>query len=196
MPEAGAIFLDGELLEKNPKNATGIGYMFQKDHLFEWRDIFSNVSLGLEIQKKLNTETKQELSDLLSDYGLAGFEHAKPSALSGGMRQRAALIRTLALKPDLLLLDEPFSALDHQTRLMVCDGKTAILVTHDLSEAISFADRIIVLTPRPGRIRTVLYLSFPDDCNSPLKRRNCPEFSHYFNTLWKELIKDDQTAGI
>ena len=85
MPEAGAIFLDGELLEKNPKNATGIGYMFQKDHLFEWRDIFSNVSLGLEIQKKLNTETKQELSDLLSDYGLAGFEHAKPSALSGGM---------------------------------------------------------------------------------------------------------------
>ena len=119
--------------------------------------------------------------------------------------QRAALIRTLALKPDLLLLDEPFSALDHQTRLMVCDdissilrknGKTAILVTHDLSEAISFADRIIVLTPRPGRIRTVLYLSFPDDCNSPLKRRNCPEFSHYFNTLWKELIKDDQTAGI
>ena len=189
MPEAGAIFLDGELLEKNPKNATGIGCMFQKDHLFEWRDIFSNVSLGLEIQKKLNTETKQELSDLLSDYGLAGFEHAKPSAL----------------KPDLLLLDEPFSALDHQTRLMVCDdissilrknGKTAILVTHDLSEAISFADRIIVLTPRPGRIRTVLYLSFPDDCNSPLKRRNCPEFSHYFNTLWKELIKDDQTAGI
>ena len=181
MPEAGAIFLDGELLEKNPKNATGIGYMFQKDHLFEWRDIFSNVSLGLEIQKKLNTETKQELSDLLSDYGLAGFEQ------------------------DLLLLDEPFSALDHQTRLMVCDdissilrknGKTAILVTHDLSEAISFADRIIVLTPRPGRIRTVLYLSFPDDCNSPLKRRNCPEFSHYFNTLWKELIKDDQTAGI
>ena len=121
------------------------------------------------------------------------------------MRQRAALIRTLALKPDLLLLDEPFSALDNQTRLMVCDdissilrknGKTAILVTHDLSEAISFADRIIVLTPRPGRIRTVLYLSFPDDCNSPLKRRNCPEFSHYFNTLWKELIKDDQTAGI
>ena len=186
MPEAGAIFLDGELLEKNPKNATGIGYMFQKDHLFEWRDIFSNVSLGLEIQKKLNTETKQELSDLLSDYGLAGFEHAKPSALSGGMRQRAALIRTLALKPDLLLLDEPFSALDHQTRLMVCD---------DIS-SISFADRIIVLTPRPGRIRTVLYLSFPDDCNSPLKRRNCPEFSHYFNTLWKELIKDDQTAGI
>lgn len=204
-PESGAIFLDGELLEKNPKNSFQIGYMFQKDQLFEWRDIFSNVSLGLEIQKQLTNDRKKELSAMLSDYGLAGFEHAKPSVLSGGMRQRAALIRTLALKPDLLLLDEPFSALDQQTRLAVCDdissilrenGKTAILVTHDLSEAISIADRIIVLTPRPGRIRSILSLSFPADSNTPLKRRNCPEFSHYFNLLWKELIKDDQTAGI
>ena len=165
---------------------------------------FSNVSLGLEIQK-LNTETKQELSDLLSDYGLAGFEHAKPSALSGGMRQRAALIRTLALKPDLLLLDEPFSALDHQTRLMVCDdissilrktNKTAVLVTHDLSEAISLPTVLSSSLPDPAVSAQSFTLSFPDDCNSPLKRRNCPEFSHYFNALWKELIKDDQTAGI
>ena len=204
-PEAGAIFLDGELLEKNPGNAFHIGYMFQKDQLFEWRDILSNVSLGLEIQHQLTDDRKKELSAMLSDYGLAGFEHAKPSALSGGMRQRAALIRTLALKPDLLLLDEPFSALDHQNRLTVCDdissilrktNKTAVLVTHDLSEAISFADRIIVLTPRPGRIRAVLSVSFPDDMNTPLKRRNCPEFSHYFDLLWKELKTDDQTAGI
>ena len=204
-PEAGAIFLDGELLEKNPGNAFHIGYMFQKDQLFEWRDILSNVSLGLEIQHQLTDDRKKELSAMLSDYGLAGFEHAKPSALSGGMRQRAALIRTLALKPDLLLLDEPFSALDHQNRLTVCDdissilrktNKTAVLVTHDLSEAISFADRIIVLTPRPGRIRAVLSVSFPDDMNTPLKRRNCPEFSHYFDRLWKELKTDDQTAGI
>ena len=204
-PEAGAIFLDGELLEKNPGNSFHIGYMFQKDQLFEWRDIFSNAALGLEIQKQLTEDRKKELSAMLSDYGLAGFEHAKPSALSGGMRQRAALIRTLALKPDLLLLDEPFSALDQQTRLTVCDDissilrenkKTAVLVTHDLSEAISIADRIIVLTPRPGRIRSILSLSFPDANNTPLKRRNCPEFSRYFNLLWKELIKDDQTAGI
>lgn len=204
-PEAGAIFLDGELLEKNPGNAFHIGYMFQKDQLFEWRDILSNVSLGLEIQHQLTDDRKKELSAMLSDYGLAGFEHAKPSALSGGMRQRAALIRTLALKPDLLLLDEPFSALDHQNRLTVCDdissilrktNKTAVLVTHDLSEAISFADRIIVLTPRPGRIRAVLSVSFSDDMNTPLKRRNCPEFSHYFDRLWKELKTDDQTAGI
>ena len=199
MPEAGAIFLDGELLEKNPKNATGIGYMFQKDHLFEWRDIFSNVSLGLEIQKKLNTETKQELSDLLSDYGLAGFEHAKPSALSGGMRQRAALIRTLALKPDLLLLDEPFSALDYQTRLKVADDigmiikqeeKTAILVTHDLSEAVSLANRVIVLSERPAQIAAVVPLEFEESL-TPFERRAAPQFKDYFNIIWKELNHDE-----
>ena len=133
---------------------------------------------------------------MLASYGLKGFEHARPSELSGGMRQRAALIRTLALEPDLLLLDEPFSALDYQTRLSVCDdissilrttGKTAILVTYDLSEAISTADRIIILTPRPGRIKKILTITFPQDCQSPLERRNCPEFSRYFNTVWKEL---------
>ena len=116
------------------------------------------------------------------------------------MRQRAALIRTLALEPDLLLLDEPFSALDYQTRLSVCDDissilrstkKTAVLVTHDLSEAISIADRIIILTPRPGRIKKTLPIHFPADCATPLKRRNCPEFSGYFNAVWKELKTDE-----
>ena len=130
------------------------------------------------------------------DDGLAGFEYAKPSELSGGMRQRAALIRTLALKPDLLLLDEPFSALDYQTRLSVCDDissiirqthKTAILVTHDLSEAISVADRILVLSPRPGRVKKILSIDFPENCTRSLDRRNCPEFSTYFNMVWKEL---------
>ena len=199
-PEAGAIFLDGELLEKNPGNAFHIGYMFQKDQLFEWRDILSNVSLGLEIQHQMTDDRKKELSAMLSDYGLAGFEHAKPSALSGGMRQRAALIRTLALKPDLLLLDEPFSALDHQTRLMVCDdissilrktSKTAVLVTHDLSEAISLADRIIVLSGRPANIRQTVPLIFDLEQDTPLNRRNSPEFKHYFNLIWKELNTDD-----
>ena len=130
---------------------------------------------------------------MLQAYGLGGFELSHPSELSGGMRQRAALIRTLALKPDLLLLDEPFSALDYQTRLSVCDDissiirnaqKTAILITHDLSEAISVADRILVLSPRPGRIKAVLPVTFPAEYDSPLKRRNAKEFSEYFNQVW------------
>lgn len=192
-PEAGSILIDGV-----PISQTGasIGYMLQKDHLFEWRTIYSNAALGLEIQKKLNSETRHELSEMLKTYGLGGFENSRPSELSGGMRQRAALIRTLALKPDLLLLDEPFSALDYQTRLYVCDdissiirqtGKTAILITHDLSEAISTADRIIVLSARPGRIKTILTTSFSQEYQSPLKRRNAPEFSVYFNQLWQPL---------
>ncbi|MCC8027536.1 MAG: ABC transporter ATP-binding protein [Clostridium sp.] len=192
-PEKGSVSIDGRPLEKSP---TAIGYMLQKDHLFEWRNVLSNVSLGLEIQKRLDEPARLELLDMMSAYGLAGFEYAKPSELSGGMRQRAALIRTLALKPDILLLDEPFSALDYQTRLSVCDDissiirkthKTAILVTHDLSEAISVADRIVVLTPRPGRVKKILSIEFPQGCTRSLDRRNCPEFSNYFNTVWKEL---------
>lgn len=191
--EKGSILLDGKPLGQS---ASATGYMLQKDHLFEWRDIFSNIALGPEIQKNLDGNCKKELLEMMEAYGLKGFEHARPSELSGGMRQRAALIRTLALKPDLLLLDEPFSALDYQTRLAVCDdissiirknGKTAILVTHDLAEAISAADRVVVLTRRPGRIKTILPISFPPECVSPLKRRNCPEFSNYFNQVWKEL---------
>ena len=192
-PEKGTISIDGAPLSKAH---SAIGYMLQKDHLFEWRNIFSNISLGLEIQKRLDEPARLELLDMMSAYGLAGFEYAKPSELSGGMRQRAALIRTLALKPDILLLDEPFSALDYQTRLSVCDDissiirrthKTAILVTHDLSEAISVADRIVVLSARPGRVKSVLSIDFPEGCTRSLDRRNCPEFSNYFNTVWKEL---------
>ena len=137
---------------------------------------------------------------MLYTYGLSKFRDCKPSQLSGGMRQRAALIRTLALAPDLLLLDEPFSALDYQTRLSVCDDiasiikrehKTAILVTHDLSEAISVADRVIVLTARPAKIKAIvpIQLDIPD--RTPLKSRNAPEFKDYFNRIWKELNKDE-----
>lgn len=192
-PEDGVVLMDGVPVART---GAGIGYMFQKDHLFEWRTIYNNAALGLEIQKKLNDESHRELSEMLKTYGLGGFENARPSELSGGMRQRAALIRTLALKPDLLLLDEPFSALDYQTRLNVCDdissiirqtGKTAVLITHDLAEAISTADRIIVLSSRPGKIKEVLTTSFPPECSSPLKRRNAPEFSVYFNRLWQLL---------
>ena len=195
-PEDGSILIDGAAA---PEGHTGIGYMLQKDHLFEWRTIYDNVALGLEIQKKLNKSTHSQLKEMLQSYGLGGFEKARPSELSGGMRQRAALIRTLALKPDLLLLDEPFSALDYQTRLSVCDdissiirstGKTAILITHDLSEAISVADRILILSSRPGRIKAILPIDFPPEYDSPLKRRNAGEFSAYFNQVWKLLQED------
>lgn len=191
--QEGAISIDGIPLEEV---SSGTGYMLQKDHLFEWRSIFSNTALGLEIQHKLTPQTKKHLHEMLDTYGLGLFKEKRPSELSGGMRQRAALIRTLALEPDLLLLDEPFSALDYQTRLAVCDDistiirttkKTAILITHDLSEAISVADRILVLTRRPGHIKTILDIHFPEEYDRPLKRRNAPEFSVYFNQLWKEL---------
>jgi NitT/TauT family transport system ATP-binding protein len=204
-PESGEIIFcdeDGEITPGKTIRHSGasadlrIGYMLQKDHLFEWRTILGNVSLGLEIQKKLNDKSRGELLDMLAAYGLNGFEDARPSELSGGMRQRAALIRTLALKPDLLLLDEPFSALDYQTRLTVCDdisriirgtGKTAILITHDLAEAVSVADRIIVLSARPGRIIATLDTPFAPEYDSPLKRRSAPEFQQYFNQVWSAL---------
>lgn len=193
VPDSGEILLDEEKVRRGD---TRIGYMLQKDHLFEWRTIFSNTCLGLEIQKKMDVSHKAKVEELLCTYGLKSFEDSRPSELSGGMRQRAALIRTLALEPDLLLLDEPFSALDYQTRLTVCDDistiirgrkKTAILITHDLSEAVSAADRIIILTRRPGRIKDTISLKFPEEADSPLKRRNCPEFSGYFNEVWKIL---------
>ena len=197
-PEKGEILLKGKPMEET---ATNIGYMLQKDHLFEWRTIYSNVLLGLEIQKKKSEENIERAEHLLTDYGLDKFKDSRPSQLSGGMRQRAALIRTLALKPDLLLLDEPFSALDYQTRLSVCDDissiirenkKTALLVTHDLSEAVSAADRVIVLSARPGTVKAVLPISFPSDhVLSPMERRNMPEFSGYFNALWKEMKSHD-----
>lgn len=192
-PEDGTIFIDG--VPRQDSDAV-IGYMLQKDHLFEWRTILSNISLGPEIGHRLNDATQDELVHMLDTYGLLPFKDAKPSQLSGGMRQRAALIRTMALKPDILLLDEPFSALDYQTRLEVCDDissiirtqkKTAVLITHDLSEAISVADRILVLTSRPGRVKAVMEIQFSSEFDRPLSRRNAPEFSSYFNQLWKEL---------
>ena len=180
---------------------TKIGYMLQKDHLFEWRTVYRNVILGLEIQKKETPENLAHVEQMLADYGLAAFKAAIPSELSGGMRQRAARIRTLELDPSLLLLDEPFSALDYQTRLKVCDDvyeiikkekKTAVLITHDLSEAVSMADRILVLSKRPARIRRILPVHFADRSLTPMQRRQAPEFKDYFNEIWKELNTDEQ----
>ena len=172
--------------------AATIGYMLQRDHLFEWRTIYDNVILGLEIKKILTHENIERVNRLLERYGLEAFKDKRPSELSGGMRQRAALIRTLALNPDILLLDEPFSALDYQTRLRVSDDigeiikeekKTALLVTHDLSEAIAMGDRIVVLSERPGTIKKIIDIDFGS--LSPLERRNAPEFQEYFHELWR-----------
>ena len=192
-PESGSIFVKGEPLEESGLN---IGYMLQKDHLFEWRTIYRNVILGLEIQKKLNQKTRENVEEMLKTYGLDEFRDARPSQLSGGMRQRAALIRTLALEPALLLLDEPFSALDYQTRLSVSDDigqilkeqkKTALLVTHDISEAISMADKVVVLTSRPASVKSVIPIDIKIPDRTPMTSRNAPDFKIYFNQIWKEL---------
>lgn len=197
-PESGIIHFKGEPVSE--KNRCRIGYMLQHDHLFEWRSVKKNILLGLEIQKKLSEESRLEADHFLKLYGLYPFKDAKPSQLSGGMRQRAALIRTLLLHPDLLLLDEPFSALDYQTRLKVCDDigsiirksqKTAILVTHDLSEAVSLGDKVIVLTPLPASVQSIVTTDFPKEL-SPLGRRNTDIFKDYFNQIWKELNPYEQ----
>ncbi len=169
--------------------------MLQRDQLFEWRTIEKNIVLGLEIQNKMTKENIEYASELLKKYGLWEFRKHYPQELSGGMRQRVALIRTLATNPGLLLLDEPFSALDFQTRLEVCDdgysiikkeNKTALLVTHDISEAISLADKIIVLTKRPATLLTIHDTNM-SDIDTPLKRRQSPTFSTQFEQLHKYL---------
>ena len=170
------------------------GYMLQKDELFPWRTIEKNAFLPLEIKKIDNAENRAKVIALAEKYGLKDFLKSYPAELSGGMRQRAALIRTLASNPDVLLLDEPFSALDYQTRLNVCDDvyriirsekKTAILITHDISEAVSVADEAIVLSARPATL--VSRYSLPFGNETPLKRRENPAFSVWFEKLWKDL---------
>ena len=179
---------------KVQNDGVSFGYMLQKDELFPWRTVEKNIFLPLEI-KRTNTPAHRERAIALAEkYGLGQFLKSYPASLSGGMRQRAALIRTLAINPDVLLLDEPFSALDYQTRLSVCDDvykiirsekKTALLITHDISEAISVADKIFVLSKRPAHVVASHILTFPQ--NEPLKRRENKDFSCWFELLWKEL---------
>ena len=195
--EKGTILMNGTPpLPGDPR----IGYMLQKDHLLEWRTIYRNVILGLEIRKELTPQKLSCVEEMLKTYGLDKFRNAHPSQLSGGMRQRAALIRTLVLKPELLLLDEPFSALDYQTRLNVSDDigrilrkeqKTAILVTHDISEAISMADRVIILSARPAHVARIVPIRLSLTERTPLASRSAPEFKSYFNLIWKELNQND-----
>ena len=192
-PEEGSILMSGT---PPAPGDSRIGYMLQKDHLLEWRTIYQNVILGLEIRREMTSEKLNYIENMLDTYGLDKFRNACPSQLSGGMRQRAALIRTLALKPELLLLDEPFSALDYQTRLNVSDdigcilkkeNKPAILVTHDISEAISMADRVIILTKRPATVARIITIDLEISDRTPLASRNAPAFKSYFNLIWKEL---------
>ncbi len=189
-----------ELLEKSSGNIelvdnTTIGYMLQEDSLLEFRTILKNCLLGLEIKKQLTEENKKYVLDLLETYGLKDFVNSYPENLSGGMRQRCALIRTLATKPDILLLDEPFSALDYQTRLAVSDDvykilkkekKSAIMVTHDLAEAISMSDRIIVLSGRPSKIKKIYEVKLTNKSN-PIENRKAKEFSEYYDMIWKDI---------
>ena len=181
------------IIEKD-KNLT-IGYMLQNDSLFFWKTILENCLIGLEVTKKLNPESKAYVIELLKTYGLYEFKDKYPSSLSGGMRQRGALIRTLATKPDILFLDEPFSALDYQSRLAVSDDvyniikkekKSAIMVTHDLAEAISMSDKVIVLSERPSKITNIYDIKLSNK-STPIENRKCKEFSEYYDMIWKDI---------
>ena len=183
-PDSGKIEINGK-----------VGYMFQKDHLFEWRTVYKNITLGPEIAKiKIDSE---KIDQILKKYGLYDFKNHYPKELSGGMRQRVALLRTLALDPDILLLDEPFSSLDYQTKITVQDDiykiikpaqKTTLLVTHDITEAIAMADRVIVLTKRPSQIKAIydIELDLKEE-KTPLLSRNSAKFKEYFNLIWEAL---------
>ncbi len=173
-----------------------IGYMLQSDQLFNWRTVYKNAVLGLEVQRMMNKENISRVEKMLMEYGLYEFKNHYPNQLSGGMKQRAALIRTLAVSPDLLLLDEPFSALDYQSRIAVSDDifrkirkeeKTVIMVSHDINEAISASDRVIVLTKRPAEIKSIYEINLNTNSDSLIEKRKAPEFSQYFNMIWGDL---------
>lgn len=196
---AGLEPLSGGAIDVAGQPVTGptrrIGFMPQRDQLFEWKSIWDNVTLGLAVQRERGGTAYDHVAELLARYELEGFAKKRPCQLSGGMRQRCALIRTLATDPEILLLDEPFSALDYQTRLAVSadiwriirqEGKTALLVTHDIAEAVSMSDRVVVLSARPAVVKTVLDMGALRGL-PPLERRNTPEFHRYFDLIWKEL---------
>ncbi len=192
-PSDGKVFIEDEAVKGYSEL---VAYMLQRDHLFEWRTIEENILLGLQVQKKCTKEARRKAVALLQKYGLGDFAKHYPQQLSGGMRQKVALIRTLAIDPELLLLDEPFSSLDYQTRLVLSDEiseiirsekKTAVLVTHDIAEAISMSDRVLVLSPRPTSVKTELKIEFDDMSASPIKKRQDQKFREYFDFLWREL---------
>ena len=192
-PTAGSVHVGGLRVER----ASGhVGYMLQKDLLLPWRTVTENVTLGLEVRGLPGRLARQTAAELIETYGLAGFEHARPASLSGGMRQRVAFMRTLALDPDVILLDEPFSALDFQTRLLLqsetmaiirARHKSAILVTHDIGEAITMADRILVMTHRPARILAEHRVDLSRAARDPVALRAEPAFNALFERIWAQL---------
>lgn len=187
--------IDIDYCGKIEVDGSKIGYMLQQDGLFEWRNVLDNCLLGLEISNNKTEKNINNVINLLNTYGLSDFIKSYPNNLSGGMRQRVALIRTLATNPDILLLDEPFSALDYQSRLNVSDdvyniikneGKTAIMVTHDIAEAISMADRVIILSKRPATIKKEIKIELANK-SSPIKNRYDSMFNYYYDLIWKEI---------
>lgn len=192
-PTSGVVRIDGVPVTGPSRR---VGYMLQHDHLFEWRSVLENCLLGAEIQGIERREARERAIRLLGRCGLTDFLHAHPAQLSGGMRQRVALVRTLTTDPQVLLLDEPFSALDYQTRLMLGDevagilrteGKTAILVTHDIGEAIAMADRVVVLTHRPTAVKAEHTIEMGQPRLAPFAVRQAQGFNGYFSTIWEEL---------
>jgi len=180
-----------------------VGYMLQKDLLLPWRSVIDNVMLGLEVRRAPRSRAREIALELIRAYGLAGFEDARPAALSGGMRQRVAIMRTLAFDPEVILLDEPFSALDFQTRLLMqADvsriiaerGKSAILVTHDIGEAIAMADRVLVLSARPATVRTLHVIEMPRAGRDPAALRADAQFQDYFAKIWADLERPANAA--
>ena len=199
-PTEGEIYLDGAQVRGTNER---VGILLQKDHLFEWRTVLQNAELGLEILGKSTAEARRRAHQLLESYGLGGFEKSYPYQLSGGMRQRVALIRTLATDPDILLLDEPFSALDYQTKLILerdvhriirDHSKTALLVTHDIEEAVSMSDRVIVLSGRPARVKNVYAIALTlGGERTPMSSRDAPEFRSYCKSIWEDLDIEQRT---
>jgi NitT/TauT family transport system ATP-binding protein len=199
-PTSGHVVVKGQLVE----DSTGhVGYMLQKDLLLPWRSVLSNVVLGLEVKGVPRQQAEERARKLITRYGLGGFEDAKPATLSGGMRQRVAFMRTLALDPDVVLLDEPFSALDFQTRLLLQrevtetirrERKSAILVTHDIGEAITMANRVLVLSARPGRVRSIHLIELPQ-LRDPVSIRREPAYLRHFETIWGELDLPSRGQG-
>mgnify|MGYP002769803602 CR=1 FL=1 len=200
-PSAGEVVINSKF-KKN--SGTLVGYMLQSDYLFEWRTIEQNVLLGLEIKNILNEKSRDYAIGLLEKYELGKFKNHFPSQLSGGMRQKVALIRTLAVKPQVLLLDEPFSALDYQTRITLAEevreiikteSKTAVLVTHDISESITLSDRVAILSKRPSKIKRILDIEFKSQNLSTKQKQRSEEFYNYFDVIWSELNENEKSKS-